>query len=328
MEDHMIKVGEVFFIKDNICNSKDIHVTNEYLNKYSESHSNQTVPITSIEENCENVENYYSNLIKDGYSIIRKSIVLDLRTREAVNFQIDCFIADNINSNDYKIIYDIYSEIDNQYSTPYKYIYNYFKDKNVVDYDYIKDDQSNPNYSMIQKLDILMREKLHLLTDDEKKQISDYRNFNLEDVLTKNFKGNIINHGNGASIVITENNIYKKTLTKIQHSCALKESLIADNLSFSDSDSIWDLSENTNSILIQLALNHVIIWANPIEKRTQFQKQELSNFINEVLSIKSNYNDLDCSSAICENSSFYSVPVESLINDSSYHEENDIKNNK
>lgn len=331
LEDELISIGDVFLIKNGEITTKHIHTTFRLLKeKHSTLESLNIFPLNGIEESGNNLIEYYSSFINDGYSVIRIGNLINFNFKDPKDIrkagvEIDCLIAGSITPDDYKIIYDIFSNLDSRLDTNYKHIYNYFyTNDGRLDHDYLDVGQTNKNYSMTEKLDILLREKIGLLTPDEKKEMADYRVFNLEDILTKNFRNNKINHTNAGSIVITENNIYKNTLTKLQHNAEIRKALMYEGYALSDSDCIWNLSENTNSIIIQLALENFIVWANPIQKRTKFQQQQLTQIINQILTIKEHNDDLDYSAAICKNDYFDKINFESLVSSYEIGDDTDI----
>lgn len=159
------------------------------------------------------------------------------------------------------------------------------------DFDYFDTYQTNKKFSMLERLDLLLREK------------------------TGDYSNQIINHDNAATIVITPNNTHEKTVKKLQHGSEIVWSLVKEGLiDFDCTSPIWELSEQTHSIIIQLCRGEAILWLIPKEKRTTYQNQELSRIINNFQPIKEKGYNLEIIASICDNLSSYEIEYSEFLN--------------
>lgn len=330
----LYEMGTVYFIKDGKITDRKLYTTSDELTRGAETLSRSgTISMLALEEQ-QQIKNMlprntylkvYKQFLEDDYTVIRvdNNFYVDVDDNNKItnityaDKKINTFVPLNVDQKSSELIMKIYNLAVKDTDIYNRYIYNVTNHNGELDYDYLSYSQLNSNYSMSDYLDVLLREKTNSLTEEEIVMFDEYRNYDLKSILTKNYLDKKISHLNAGTIVITPNNTQERTSKKMQHGDEICWSLYKDGLiSYDDHNSLWELSEKTNSIIIQLCLGEAIIWLNPNEKRTPYQQMELNRIIHSIENIKKEGYDVDISAAICENSFFRSIEAdEILVND-------------
>lgn len=330
--DNNFEIGELYLIKGGKVISKPLHTNRGELAKLAASFNlktNTISPILGIEEYEDNSFisfpiNYieiYKKLLDEGYSIIRTTDNFvfsydDSGNLNAVSFvykTLDILIPPIIDKTDYQKIIDTYKDASIGINEREHHIYNLYQHQLGLDYDYLDFIQTNRDYSMLEKLDFLLRQKTDNLSKDEQNIFDSYRNFNLVSILTCEYEKSIIDRRNAGVIVITPDKTYEKNVTKRQHGAEIKWCLEKEGLSsFSDDRTIWELVNDTNSIIVQLANSDVIIWCNEEEVRTPYQQDELEKLISHLDNLKEQGYKIDVYASLCKNSSFVEIDYKDI----------------
>ena len=325
--DNNFEIGELYLIKDGKFISKPLHTNKMELAKIAASFElkrSMISPILGIEEYKDNSAidfpidyiRTYKDLLEDGYSIIRVTDNFefsydDYGVFKGVKFaykKLDILIASTIDKTSYQQIINIYKDSSIGISDMDQYIYNLYQHPLGLDYDYLDFGQTNKNYSMLEKLDFLLREKTNNLNEEEQHIFDSYRNFDLVSILTREYEKSIIDRRNAGIIIITPDKTYEKNVTKLQHGTEIKWCLEKEGLSnFNDDRTIWELVSDTNSIIVQLANSDVIIWLNKEEDRTTYQQSELDKLIDNLNYLKEQGYKVDINCALCKGSTFEEI---------------------
>lgn len=310
-----IEFGRVYLIKDDEITSKVLHTNEQQLNEMNVNRIANSIIAgpTALEENGTlNFLGEYKKFLDQGYSVIRVADTFQLRYDEngLVSYGVDgkdmyMMISQNISMESYDKITSTVRLLTDSFNMEKQYIYNIHKHDSGNDYDYLDYGQTNPNYSMSEKLDILLREKLNRLTQEEQKMMDEYRNYDLKAILTSDHLSAKINNGDAGIIVITSDKTFEKTVTKLQHGAEIDWCLEQENLT--NEGSIWNLVENNNSIIIQLCYGEAILWLNSYNKRTEYQQSELTRIMVDMKQIINDGYDLNMNAAICQNESFVQI---------------------
>lgn len=327
--DNNFEIGLLYLIKNGKVISKPLHTNKMELAKIAASFELKRTmisPILGVEEYKDNSFinfpiNYieiYKELLEDGYSVIRETDNFeftydDYGIFKGVKFvykKLDILIAPTIDKTSYQQIINMYNDASIDINDTNKYIYNLYYHKLGLDYDYLDYGQTNKNYSMFEKLDFLLRQKTDSLNKEEQYIFDSYRNFDLASILTREYEKSIIDRRNAGIIIITPNKTYEKNVTKLQHGTEIKWCLEKEGLSdFNDDRTIWELVDDTNSIIVQLANSDVIIWLNNEEHRTPYQQMELDKLIDNLNNLKEQGYKVDIVSALCKGSNFEEVSL-------------------
>lgn len=134
-----------------------------------------------------------------------------------------------------------------------------------------------------------VKEKLGLLSDDEKLMFKYYREFDLKRLLIGNLKKYPLNNDNSGVISIFKDQIYKSTLTKMNHTKEIIHHLIEYGYNITDKISITTVCEIYNVIIVKIIYNTLIIWSP--KKINMFQKKNLLSILEQVKMIDAYNND-------------------------------------
>lgn len=327
----LIEFGYDYFIKDGKVAQRKLHTNKTELIRIANSLSYScTIPILALEEqkhlNAMTSQDDYFKIYKDflesNYTVIRIAYSFyfkfnDNKQIEKIQFYdkgIYAYVPIEMSKESYNKIMKIFNKEVQNTNSRNLYIYNVISHNSELDYDYLSSVQINRNYHISESLDVLLREKINCLTEEEKVMLNEYRDYDLKSILTVNYLDKKISHGNAGSIVITPNSTQERTIKKHQHGSEIRWSLYKEGLiDFDNDDCIWDLSEKTNSIIIQLCLGEAILWLNPLEKRTPYQQVELERILNSIYAIRDDGYRVDISAAICENHNFKQIKDDEIL---------------
>ena len=316
-----IEFGRVYLIKDDEIIPRVLHTNEKQLNGMNANRIANSIIAgpTALEENgTSNFLDEYIDFLDQGYSVIRVADTFQLRYDEngLVSYDVDgkdmyIMISQNINMESYDMINSTVRLLTDSFHIEKQYIYNIHNHDSMNDYDYLDYGQTNPDYSMSEKLDVLLREKLNRLTQEEQKMMDEYRDYDLKAILTSDHLSAKINNGDAGVVVITPDKTFEKTVTKLQHGADIDWCLAQENLAYEGS--IWDLVENNNTIIMQLCYGEAIIWLNSYDKRTEYQQSELTRIMTDIQQIIDSGYDLNIEAAICQNRVINKIENEEIL---------------
>ncbi len=279
-------IGKVCFYKDEKFYIKDLKMSDDEIKSlFRENKSNHTVsPYTKEETNriLENkdLEKVYKRSIEQGFSVIRYIKNIEFSDGKILlnnQYSLQGVISDKIDKKTAKMFKRDLATITSKFDITD----GYFKIKQVDYYDYIDND-------ILNKLDYFLKEKTDSLSNKEKVMFDKYRNFDLETLLTDDsLQKNPINNSNGGVMVISQNDSFNSTCKGFQHGYDIKNYYERKFKTNVDEKSIYDLVKDFNDIIIQVALNELIIWLP--EKINEYQMAGLKNLLEQVFEYREKF---------------------------------------
>ena len=302
------KIGEVYFIKDGQVTTDDLTVNNEYLQEIMEllpRYKWDGFPIKSLEERSKNITNFddiisnpldeYESYVKNGYSIIRvikKVSYFDELILIEQNSVLTCLVANNISSSDADTIKKTYSKVENEMKNDIlaeifiHYNYDYGNS-----FDYYTNIEKN--YLVPVVLDCHLRNKTNNLTEEERQMFENYKDFDLEKLLTLSAceENSIINNNNNGVMIIGENKIYESTCKSFFHIAEFTS--IYKNINTKVLDNKYRIPQMcyvTSDILIQLFFGKLVVWLPAT--LNDYQIQNMLQLIHRIKSLNLPNNEL------------------------------------
>lgn len=293
---YLFKDGKVIFI--NLTMSED-----DVEKACVDIKTRTIIPLVSSEERSLNDSispvntnpiDIYRQYIDIGYSVIRYIKPFDIDYERATLTLVpkcDCVIALNITDLDAYNIQGVFEMLEPKKAFDKGCLYNVSKNIfDKLDYDYY-DPSENRGIFSSEILPYFLKEKTGKLSDEEKKVIHKYRDFNLENLLIEDIpKENKLNNDNLGVIIITTENMYFSTCKKRQHRKEID--MIFDYLR-PDIDmkmSIQDLVDETRSVVIQVSKGELAITFPKHLKNYQINQMKNLLEIIRQLNIKTKEN--------------------------------------
>lgn len=295
-----IKMGKVYLLKDGKIKDYYLTTNEAELKQICNKITGPTIyerDFISLEEKFittnleartdEDDTQLYKKYLEQGYSVIRLTEMFQVSKdsyKRSNQQKLTCMLPVNIKKEDKKNICSVFSKEENNGTKKETYLKNFHIDELGVDYDYYPYwtcDRTNwIDSSLI--LDYFVREKTNELTNEEKIMFDKYRKFNLEEILTTDFKAIYpINHTDAGVIQISQDRTIASTLKKQLHgdefsaiSKVLHPKLKTD---FSD---LAQVVKSTSDILIQVSIGELLLWL-PVEMN-DYQREQLQNLMDEV----------------------------------------------
>lgn len=230
------KIGELYFFKDNVIKVENITTNEDLIRDVCRQmplsceidligkEEYDIVSIINDNDHKYNDEDIYRKYLDDGYSIIKvanlynvNNTSCDLADAKKVTCMVSYNINKNVRNNINKTILEIEQEIE-KVEKKEIIIENFIIGDLGKNYDKYSGPDKRNHTKSVDALDYFLREKTNELTEDEKVMFKKYREFNLEDLLTIDYKSIYpINNSNSGVIIITEDKTVSSTCKKDQH---------------------------------------------------------------------------------------------------------------
>lgn len=287
-----ISLGKVYFIKNGKTLVEDATVSKENLAKQKVPGLSRRLTLYSDRElftNEKDLTTIYKQFIDNNYTVIRAMHPgicnmgkIDVLPEYMVNIYIP-YKPSLEDINNLKEVLDTYKE-EKEYA--YK-IYNDRKsDYDLYDYGYNYSDNQG---SVSDICEYFYKEKLSMLNPTEQEIFYKYRNFDLKALSFEDYYKYPVNNRNTAVVIITSDEIIKKTVTKSFHRREIEAYLnsiyqITPNLSYND------LTSNYNLVIGIITKGVIGVYVNA--DINDFQQEALKSFIDDVKEIESLKEDL------------------------------------
>ena len=289
-----LTIGKIYFIKDGVISIKDASLSNSDLRKQKLPGLGRRIMLHSSEElkmGQADLYNTYKCQLDESYTIVRAihPAMCDMGEISIFpEYEIDIYIPFKPNLDDatrLKEILDIYKD---EKESAFRIINCRNDDYDLYDYD---------NFSYAKRnigniCEYYYKEKNNVLTPLEQEMFDCYRNFDLPNLILKDYYNYPLNNRNAAIFIVTPKEAIKKTVTKSFHKREIISSL-KRLLTLSDADkssSYSKLVSDYNLVLGLITKDSIGVYVN--SDINDYQISELEEFADEVYDVKSYKEDL------------------------------------
>lgn len=281
-----ISLGKIYYIKNGQTIIEDATVSRESLDRQKVPGFSRRVTLYSDRElftNEKSLTDIYKQYLDDNYTVIRA-----LHPGISNNGEINILSQYNINIyipykpslgdiDNLKEVLDLYKE---EKEFAFK-IYNDCKsDYDLYDYGY---NYSDNQRSVSGICECFYKEKLSMLNLYEQGMFNKYRNFDLSSLMLEDYYKYTLNNRNTAIVIITPNDIIRKTVIKSFHRHEI-EKFLGDSYQIDPNLSYNELTSNYNLVIGVISKGVIITYVDV--NINEFQQNALKSFVDEVSEVK------------------------------------------
>ncbi len=281
-----ISLGKIYYIKDGKTLIEDATVSREILDRQKVPGLSRRITLYSDNElltNNKNLLDIYKKYLDGNYTIVRvlHPGISDMgKINILPEYNINIYIPYKPSLKDIDRLKEVLDKYKEEKEFAFS-IYNDYKiDYDLYDYGY--------NYSDNQRsvngiCEYFYKEKLSMLNSYEQEMFSKYRNFDLNSLILEDYYKYTLNNRNAAVIIITPEEIIKKTVTKSFHRREIL-SFLNDFYQINPNLSYNELTSNYNLVVGFISKDVIAVYVDI--NINEFQLEALKSFVKDVNDIK------------------------------------------
>lgn len=279
-----VSLGKIYYIKDGKTLIEDATVSSENLDRQKVPGFSRRVTLYSDRElltNNKNLTDIYKQYLDGNYTIIR-ALHPGISDMGKINilpeYDVNIYIPYRPSLGDIDKLKEVLDKYKEEKEFAFK-IYNDCKSNyDLYDYGY---NYSDNQRSVSGICEYFYKEKLLMLNPYEQEMFNKYRNFDLNSLMLEDYYKYVLNNRNTAVVIITPDEVIKKTVTKSFHKREIENTLgykMNPNLSYNE------LTSDCNLVIGFITKGVIIVYLDI--NINEFQHEALKSFVNDVNDVK------------------------------------------